>query len=266
MTNNFFIGYNPQLPKELYKFVRRIILWLFALFLLAGILIAFHHREISTSSFEFGQLTTVEGVYFATPVPLIKVLNGKDYYGNPVFKTIPLVNYAKFGAEELMQEVEKEYPSPFHGKKLQVMGTLLYDDGKILLELTKQKESILSMETITEEEALLYQPHIEDLGTQSLLGEIVDSKCYFGAMRPGFGKPHRSCAVRCISGGIPPVLAATNYMGETNYFLIRGHRKQAINKKVLPFVAEPVRLTGRLVRFDDWMVIYVDPQTGIARQ
>ena len=80
----------------------------------------------------------------------------------------------------------------------------------------------------------MIQPKTEKLGINSIKGEIVDSKCYFGAMRPGFGKTHRACAVRCISGGIPPVLAATNYEGDVNYFLIRGSNKEAINKEVLP--------------------------------
>jgi hypothetical protein len=44
------------------------------------------------------------------------------------------------------------------------------------------------------------------LGTQTLIGEIVDSKCYLGVMNPGALIPHRACAIRCISGGIPPVL------------------------------------------------------------
>ena len=28
--------------------------------------------------------------------------------------------------------------------------------------------------------------------------------CFLGVMKPGRSKPHRACAVRCISGGIPP--------------------------------------------------------------
>ena len=41
-------------------------------------------------------------------------------------------------------------------------------------------------------------------------GEIVDPKCFFGVMKPGEGKPHKDCAIRCILGGIPPVLKVTD--------------------------------------------------------
>lgn len=43
----------------------------------------------------------------------------------------------------------------------------------------------------------------------TLEDEIIDPKCYFGVI-PGKGKIHRSCAIRCISDGIPPVLATTD--------------------------------------------------------
>ena len=37
----------------------------------------------------------------------------------------------------------------------------------------------------------------------TLKGEIIDPKCYLGAMKPGGGKTHKACAMRCIAGGIP---------------------------------------------------------------
>jgi len=42
------------------------------------------------------------------------------------------------------------------------------------------------------------------LGTQTLVGEIVDSKCFLGVMNPGQLTTHRACAIRCISGGVRP--------------------------------------------------------------
>jgi hypothetical protein len=48
----------------------------------------------------------------------------------------------------------------------------------------------------------------EDLGAFTLVGEIVDSKCYLGIMNPGETNPHRECAALCIGGGIPPLIIA----------------------------------------------------------
>jgi len=267
MNKDFYIGYINKLPEGIAKRIKITILILISVFVLSGVGIAFHHQNISNSQFELGKLTTLEGYFFSEPVALIKVLEGKDIHGNLIFKSVPLVNYAKFGAEDLIRIYEEKNKTSLHGKKLKLIGTLLYDDGKSLFELTKREESILAVEVVSDYKLRQQiQPKIENLGIQSIKGEIIDSKCYFGAMRPGFGKTHRACAVRCISGGIPPVLAATNYDGAVNYFLIRGKEKQAINKEVLPYVSEPVSLKGELVKFDDWMVLYVDPATGIERQ
>jgi hypothetical protein len=38
------------------------------------------------------------------------------------------------------------------------------------------------------------------------VGELVDTKCWLGVMRPATGKVHRACAARCLAGGVPPGL------------------------------------------------------------
>jgi hypothetical protein len=43
-----------------------------------------------------------------------------------------------------------------------------------------------------------------------LTGELVDSKCFLGVMRPAVGKVHRGCAIRCLAGGVPPGLLLRN--------------------------------------------------------
>lgn len=262
----FYIGYSNQIPKGIYQFIKRSFLFLLLIFIVLGVAIAFHHKKGSTGTFELGKISTIKGYYFDEPVALLKVEQGKDIYGKRIFKSIPLVNYAKFGADELIRDYETKHQIRLKGKLLSLEGSFLYDDGKALFELSKREKSFLHVEDVDDHELRReLMPSVEELGIRSIRGEIVDSKCYFGAMRPGFGKTHRACAVRCISGGIPPVLAATNYQGAVNYFLIRGKNKEAINQDVLPYVAEPVTLTGKLVQFDDWMVIYVDPKTGIKR-
>ena len=99
----------------------------------------------------------------------------------------------------------------------------------------------------------------DNLGETELKGEIVDSKCYFGVMKPGFGKPHRDCAIRCISGGIPPVLVVKNEKGEAQYFLLTGQNGEPINQEVLPFVGLPVSIKGQLEKMADWYVLKVTP-------
>ena len=108
-------------------------------------------------------------------------------------------------------------------------------------------------------------PTTTPLGEHTLLGEICDSKCFLGVMKPGSGKTHRACAVRCIASGIPPIFVTRDANNEPTVYLLVDDKHQAINEAVLPFVAEPVQLKGALERQGDLLVYVVDPST-IARQ
>ena len=108
-------------------------------------------------------------------------------------------------------------------------------------------------------------PQQKDLGNMKVKGEIIDPKCYFGVMKPGEGKVHRDCAIRCILGGIPPVMLVTNAKGEKNYYLVVGPNGEKMNKAVQEYVAEPVEMEAHLIQYDDWIVMYVKDQKLINR-
>ena len=93
----------------------------------------------------------------------------------------------------------------------------------------------------------------------TLQGEIIDPKCYFGVMKPGNGKIHRSCAVRCISGGIPPVLATTDGNNISQYYLLTDLHGKSINQKMLPFIGKPSEITGIVEKIEDWYVLKINP-------
>jgi len=102
----------------------------------------------------------------------------------------------------------------------------------------------------------------EVLGEVELAGEIVDSKCFYGQMRPGDGSGHRPCAQLCIRGGIPPVLITRDAEGaETDYLVTTGDGGPA-KDLVMSFLAEPVRVRGELRRRGDLRILRV---TSIAR-
>jgi nitrite reductase/ring-hydroxylating ferredoxin subunit/DMSO/TMAO reductase YedYZ heme-binding membrane subunit len=99
----------------------------------------------------------------------------------------------------------------------------------------------------------------EDLGEVTLRGEIVDSKCYAGRMRPGVGHGHRACAQLCILGGIPPVLVTFGADGSETHYVLASTDGGRANTAVAPFAAEPVEVRGRLERRGDLRVLHVDP-------
>jgi hypothetical protein len=103
----------------------------------------------------------------------------------------------------------------------------------------------------------------------TLAGEIVDSKCYLGAMKPGDGKGHKACAVLCISGGIPPMLvSASGSESErtVSYYLLVGASGQPMNARVLPFVAEAVEVSGVVEDWEGLRMLRVDDEPAALRR
>jgi hypothetical protein len=106
-------------------------------------------------------------------------------------------------------------------------------------------------------------PVVHDLGAATLHGQIVDPKCYLGVMKPGEGKPHSDCAIRCIAANIPPVLKIINDSGDETLLILRGENGETINRQILKYVGIPVSVTGKIEQVDDWLVMKTDPSSGI---
>ena len=98
-------------------------------------------------------------------------------------------------------------------------------------------------------------------GEFSLRGEIMDSKCFSGVMKPGSGKTHMGCAIRCISGGVPAVFHVRRNSGATLDFVLIDDQSRAVNERVLPLVAQPLELKGEVVRFDNLLALKANPDS-----
>ena len=97
----------------------------------------------------------------------------------------------------------------------------------------------------------------------TLYGEIIDSKCYMeNIMGGGRGKGHKACALQCAKSGIP--LAFLEEKTEKVYFLTRLNKLGSVNEMLLPFVAERVALTGKLIERGSTQMIMIDMVEKIA--
>ncbi|MEM9225288.1 MAG: hypothetical protein AAGA24_02160 [Pseudomonadota bacterium] len=106
-------------------------------------------------------------------------------------------------------------------------------------------------------------PALETLGEVSLKGEILDSKCWFGAMAPNAGKVHKSCAALCIRGGIPPAFYVKDRRDQ-KALMIMTDGGLAHRHDILPYVADPVVLTGKLQRMG--ALLFLDaPVSALTR-
>jgi hypothetical protein len=260
--NQFYIGWMPKAPGLYVKIIRKTILSLTLLTVTTAIVLALQQKKFSTASFEYGQLTTVKGIYQVFPVPSIRINTPPDPFGHSSSITIPLVGYGKFGAEGVIESLEKENNRHLDQMQVTLKGTLLYSDGKTLLQIDENDKPLLQ---ISNPPAIMPSHVIKELGMVKLQGEILDPKCYFGVMKPGHGKPHRDCAARCIEGGMSPVFRIGNKKQEMNYYLLLDSAGKKMNKQLINYIGEPVSLEAKAVQYDDWVILYLNGTGNIKR-
>jgi hypothetical protein len=142
------------------------------------------------------------------------------------------------------------------GTTVRLRGYLIFHEGKTLMEV----ESVHQPSNSLRSEGLHSQRGISatTVGGGAFIGEVTDPKCLFGVMKPGYGKPHRACAARCIAGGIPPVLRALAADGKVQHYLLAGPHGEPLNGEVLPFVGDQVLVCGTVKKMGDWLVLYKD--------
>jgi hypothetical protein len=185
MNDEFYIGYEPTMPAQLAVRIRRIAAGLVALALVVPAVLVFTEERFAPGLFEYGRVRTFSGRIVEAPYP---ALISEDGRGRP--RTYWLVGPGKHGAEDVVRGRD--------GQRAQVSGVLIERDADAMIEVVPDSVRA-STAGSTDTEPL------RSLGVMLVEGEIVDSKCHLGVMKPGDGPTHRDCAVRCLLGRIPPM-------------------------------------------------------------
>lgn len=249
MNDEFYIGWEKQAAAGIGRANRRLALALLVLAVMVAGGLAVSQRLIGVSVFEFGNSKKFSGIFEMTPYPHLLVLRPGVTDSQARCSSYFLVGEWKFG-------LAPGAVKPFDGKGVTLSGTLIYRGNQTMIQVDDH-----SMQSVaTPMPALTGQESIP-LGRQTLTGEIVDSKCYLGVMNPGQLTTHRACAIRCISGGIPPVLLVRPQNGPAIYLLLVSADGQPVNAQVLDFVAEPVNITGEVERQGEFLILRADPAT-----
>ena len=241
--NDFYVGYLPKAPTALSRFVRKVITVLGLVAVTAALLLVAGQMPFATSAFEYGKLSSFEGIVVSRPFPTLLVTRPGQVGQQDKYSRYLLVAPGKYGADDLV--------AGFDGKQVRVEGQMIYREGGTMLEITPGSIAVIDA-------APTIREMTRDLGTVTLTGEIVDSKCYLGVMNPGQGKVHRDCAARCLSGGIPPIFV-TNKGG--SQLLLIGPDGSALGHDALrEFVAEPITLRGKLLQYGERRLLKIDPR------
>ena len=239
----FYVGYLPM-PMRLARFVRLTLVLLFALCSGASMLLARYHANPGSGSWNTAEVATFEGVIEAAPYAMLRTNPSPE---GPA-EALLIVEVGKHGGGARAL--------PHAGRGVRVRGWLLEREGRRMIELEPGDGAIVPLVDYAAAKRLASED--VDLGTVTLRGEIVDSKCFLGAMKPGEGKTHKECAALCIRGGIPAMLVTRDGTGASSCYLLADATGAAAPAAVLPLVGEPVQVTGRLVRRDGLLILRLD--------
>ena len=246
--DDFFIGWSPDMPKA----DRRTFLTAGAA-LIGGAAVgagalASMQRPVGPGTWNMGDVRDWTGVATAEPYAMLRTV---DDAGRA--RTFQLACLGKCGVAARINS--------YQGQHVTVKGSLIERGLHGMIAVVDGMDWIAPAGE-TPSTALVF-PEVETLGEVDLAGEILDTKCWFGAMRPSEGKVHKSCAALCIRGGLPPGFYVKAPEGQSALMIMTsngfGH-----GVDILPYVADPVRIKGTLQRWGDLFLLDA-PASAISR-
>jgi hypothetical protein len=228
MNDDFYIGYHDESPPTLVRHMRRVVWILGACVACLAALLAASQKAAEPGTFEFGIAKTFEGVLYEDPLPVLRTVAPDGMVTNYL-----LVGAGKHGLPVFARGHDRQ--------RVRFNGSLIQKGSRVMVELNDAK-SFMQLGPPGDTGA---RPAREIIGDVALTGELVDTKCYFGVMRPATGKVHRACAVRCLSGGVPPGLLLRDGQGGAVVVLLSGPNGRPL-KFDYQWAARLVRAEGRL--------------------
>lgn len=236
--NEFHIGYLPTSPPSYAKHTRLVTVILVVLIPLIMAILAAAQHPVDEGRFEFGIYKDFTGVLVEEPLPYLILTNADTGETEHAL----LSSFGKFGLPA--------FAAGNNGKQISFKGSLIERKGMKMIEMNSPESfNVLAdaKDSITP---------FESIGPVTLSGEIVDTKCFLGVMRPATGKVHRACAIRCLEGGIPPAFRVVDAAGQERVMLLAPKAGALLNLD-LQLAGTPVEISGELERNANTLVLRV---------
>jgi len=188
----FFVGYHPSMPPRYARFTRRVTAGVLTVIAAVAVALGAVQDPMGHGIFEYGTLREFSGTLVAQPYPMLLVPRPGLTDRDAAYSRYLLVRPGKHGAHKLVEGHD--------GEHVRTEGTIINREGSMMLEL-------FSADFVAGDAPSPGPPAPPvPLGRRTIRGEILDSKCWLGVMKPASGTVHRGCATRCLSGGIPPLV------------------------------------------------------------
>ncbi len=204
-----------------------------------GWLVAKNLGDPGAGKWETGATHVVLGALAMKPYPMIRVADESAAFG---VRSVLIVAQGKCTSGLNLAD--------YDGTPVRARGVLIERNDRRMLEVPLSVNQWI--EPIRADlPGVLVDPPMERLGRFALAGQIMDSKCFFGVMRPGRGKTHKACAALCLRGGVPPSFWARDEKGRESVLLMTDAGGGPLGEDILPLVADPVEAQGEIVRVGD---------------
>ncbi len=242
--DEFYVGYLP-LPAGIGRFIRPIAAALLALAIAAAVALASQQRNPGDGQWKSDEVVEVEVFVGMTPYPMMAMRVNNNWQTS------------------LLVEQGKRAPTRFEGwrrRRVTLRGVWLSRDGIRIFELLPDgvmNEDGLEIPVTSGSPAWALWTVEQEART--FAGEVIDPKCYLGAMKPGEGKTHKACAALCLAGGIPPMLRVVEQGGQVRLYLLVGPGGEAIGREMIAVVGEPVTATGVVETWGNLPVLRAAP-------
>ena len=236
--NDFFVGWSEEAPKADRRFLLGAGVVLLAGAALGGAAFGSRQAPPGPGAWDQAAIADRQGLLIADPYP---ALISETSSG---IQTAFLGSNGKLGIKSLL-------PADLIGAPAIVRGSVMQRGSRSMIAIADAPDAI----RLPSPGFIAPAPPSEvDQGEVMLTGEILDAKCWFGAMRPGWGKTHKACAALCAQGGLPLAFCLTAQCAEgLDAHLFLDEEGRPHSPAILPFVADPIIAIGRLVRVGDLM-------------
>jgi len=234
--SRLYVGYR-RAPAPHRRAMRLLVPALALLLVAVAALTAASQRDPGDGVWDTGNVREFEGVVVGGPYPMLATDDD----------VMLVVEAGKVGSQARL--------GGLLGHRVRLSGFLLERADRRMIELEPGDAAIEDLGTIDPKDA---PPFAGSGRAVAIEGEILDSKCYLGAMKPGDGKAHRACATLCIDGGIAPMLYAAGRDGSQAHFVLMRRDGKRSTSIVREFLGEPVRVTGRPARLGTLDVLLID--------
>lgn len=237
----FYVGYLTTPKKHRTAIIlTMIVIALWALCM--SLMLVLAQRSPGLATWDISNEETWTGFLLEDPYPMLVTEQ----------ETLLVVNMGKRDARAALE--------PFYDSQVTISGYQLIRDGRRIIELSSP-DSVRAADL--QNTSAFHVPDLEVLDEEPTIhiGEIIDGKCYLGAMKPGDGFAHRSCAILCIKGGLPPMFAFEQRDEGTEIPLILIEDKAHFPEEHYQFVACRVELLARRARFGTLPILLIEPDS-----